>query len=179
MIWAAVLAVVVGGLPPVVSEEDDAWLSMRMIADEAEWIRRGGEVVRINREVTITLFPNDGSSEPGEEQLRHRRSVSVIGTLKPGEIERVAALHRKDVAHCLKGALSAGVVVVKVLVVASGRVASAYVLDSTIDDVPRGNCLAALTRGWSFPPNANGGIAIVTIPFRVTPRKQQPRGRGE
>jgi outer membrane biosynthesis protein TonB len=59
-------------------------------------------------------------------------------------------------------------VTINFVIAGTGKVASAVVQESTIDNPTVANCIAKAVKRWKFPKPRGGGNVIVTYPFNLT-----------
>jgi metallo-beta-lactamase class B len=89
-------------------------------------------------------------------------------------VGRIIRRHINEVKYCYEQELLrqpdlVGKIDVQFTVAVSGQVSAAAVQRSTIGNARVEGCTVAAVRRWQFPPPFNGGTAIITYPFVLTP----------
>ncbi len=128
-------------------------------------------------------------------QLRRRRvrppvvrsSPAIVkGSMSRSVIQRVARRRRNEVRRCYEQGLQSqpdleGRVTMRILINPSGAVQTAAVASSTLGNIEVEQCIARTMRRWTFPQPQDGGIIVVTWPYRFErgpeARAVAPRGR--
>jgi TonB family protein len=123
---------------------------------------------------TIGLGNLGGIGQGGGGGPRVRDGVAEVrGSLPSEVIRRVIRRHINEVRHCYEQRLAqnpslAGRVGVRFVIGPTGRVISAEVESSTMNDGETEACIAAAVRRWTFPAPDGGGIVAVSYPFVFT-----------
>jgi len=100
--------------------------------------------------------------------------VVVEGGLDRDIVRRIARAHINEVRYCYNQGLQRdpdleGRVSVQFDVGANGRVATAIVQQSTLDDDDTAGCVARAVEGWKFPRPADAQAVTITYPFVLSP----------
>lgn len=98
----------------------------------------------------------------------------VSGGLSPEEIEAVIRAHLNEIRHCYELLLqrspnAAGKVAVNFVIGLDGRVQTATVGNSTIDDPIMRGCVTGRVARWKFPNPRGGQSVTVNYPFVFNP----------
>lgn len=96
----------------------------------------------------------------------------LTGPMTKDQIRQVMQANQPRVRYCyerelLRNPHLAGLVVVKLVIRADGRVASAVVAHSTLHDAAVEQCIAAAVANLVFPPPLGGGVVVVNYPFKL------------
>jgi len=102
-------------------------------------------------------------------------SPVVMGSLDKAVIQRVIRSHVAGLRRCYERALAVnpgleGRVLVRFVIGADGRVTSAEVAESTLNDSSVESCLLAEFRRMEFPPPQGGGVVMVNYPLVFVPQ---------
>jgi hypothetical protein len=94
-------------------------------------------------------------------------------TLSKDIIKRVVHAHRNEIKFCYEKRLSAkmlgtGRVVARFIIAGNGRVISAGVESTTLNDTEVESCIADAVHRWEFPRPEAGGVVVVSYPFMLT-----------
>jgi len=97
-------------------------------------------------------------------------AIRISGSLDKSIIQRVIRRHRKEIRYCYEKELQknpklAGKIVVPFVVHATGLVAIAKIIESTMKNEKVERCIAHEVRRWKFPKITGGGQAVVNYPF--------------
>lgn len=115
-------------------------------------------------------FGGRGKRAPRVRQAR----AMVKGALDKSIIRRIVRAHLNEVRRCYNRGLVAdptlaGRVVIHFVIDERGKVASALVSETDLDDEQVGKCIAAATKGWTFPKADGAGRVVVNYPFVLSP----------
>jgi TonB family protein len=101
-------------------------------------------------------------------------SAVVRGHLAKDVIRRIIRSRINEIRHCYEKALLAepgleGRVVIRFVIGADGKVASATVEESTFDEDVIENCMLEAIKRLTFPTTKDGGVNVVIYPFVLKP----------
>jgi len=122
--------------------------------------------------------PDLGAPDLGPPEQTTMRTVrqprTCDGNLDVSAIRSVAQRHQRQVRSCYERALKRnnilqGTVNVRMVVGRTGSIEQVSVGGSLRDSEVFG-CVRRLARSWEFPAVEGGSCAVVSIPFRMTPR---------
>jgi len=112
---------------------------------------------------------------PAQTKMRGvRQPRTCDGNLDVAAIRQVAQRHQRQVRSCYERRLKVnnilqGTVNVRMVVGRSGSVDQVSV-GGSLRDSEVFSCVRRLARSWEFPAVEGGSCAVVSIPFRMTPR---------
>lgn len=97
-------------------------------------------------------------------------TAQVRGSLDKEIIRRIIRRHLNEVKFCyekelMKKADLFGRVMIQFTIAGTGQVVASVVQNSTMNNPPVEQCIAAAVRRWEFPKPQGGGIVIVSYPF--------------
>jgi Ca-activated chloride channel homolog len=97
-------------------------------------------------------------------------AASVRGSLDKEIIRRVIRRHQNEIKFCYEESLQKhhelqGRLVLEIWIDTGGRVSSATIAESTLDDDEVAACVTQAGRRWMFPAALDGGINIVRYPY--------------
>jgi hypothetical protein len=118
--------------------------------------------------------PDLGPPEEESTMRGVRRPRTCDGNLDVAAIRAVAQQHQRQVRSCYERRLKVnnilqGTVNVRMVVGRTGNVEQVSV-GGSLRDSEVFSCVRRLARSWEFPAVEGGSCAIVSIPFRMTPR---------
>ncbi|MFT5455109.1 MAG: hypothetical protein ACI9K2_001588 [Myxococcota bacterium] len=96
------------------------------------------------------------SFAPGDH-VHVERSVQIVGSLSPSEVDAALRPHRVALRECGDAPTE-----LRLAVSADGAVTGADVAPA---DTPSVNCIVAIARTIAFPRLAGGGVAVVQVPL--------------
>jgi TonB family protein len=104
--------------------------------------------------------------EPGE-----------VGHIDPDQEQEVLSAHRAETDACYARASAHGVgkVEIRVELDADGKVTTARVVMSTLEEPEVESCLVDALRGMRFPAVQNGSVAQLLVPFKFAPASPATR----
>ncbi len=143
--------------------------------------KEGIEVGGMRKKATIQNVDIDIEAEEGkqinlkketkkiEAQIKLNTSGENRGTLDPRVISQAIASHYGEVRYCYEKQLKIhpeleGKLMVKFTIGESGRVRSAIVTESTINNIEVESCVLYKIKGWRFPPPQGGEVSVI-FPF--------------
>jgi TonB family protein len=97
-------------------------------------------------------------------------TATVRGSLDKEIIRRIIRRHLNEVKFCYEKELMRkadlyGRVMIQFTISGTGQVIASVVQNSTMNNPPVEQCIAAAVRRWEFPKPQGGGIVIVSYPF--------------
>lgn len=115
------------------------------------------------------LGPEGGKQRPMVRLLPAR----IEDALPRSVIQSVIDSHKKQMRYCYERRLHldhelGGRVLIGWVIGATGRVAKATVLESSLSDPAVGRCIVERVLGWRFPAPAGGGTVTVSYGFVMT-----------
>ncbi|MBO6934886.1 MAG: AgmX/PglI C-terminal domain-containing protein [Deltaproteobacteria bacterium] len=118
--------------------------------------------------------PDLGPAEPEANTMRVRQPRTCDGNLDVAAIRAVATRQQRQVRSCYERRLKVnnilqGTVNVRMVVGRTGSVDQVSV-GGSLRDSEVFSCVRRLANTWEFPAVEGGSCAIVSIPFRMTPR---------
>jgi hypothetical protein len=101
-------------------------------------------------------------------------AVTTQGSLDKEIVRRIIRRHVNEIRYCYEQELArhpslAGRVVTQFSILPDGRVGTALLAASTVDDVRVQACILAAVRRWEFPVPRGGGLVMVSYPFLLVP----------
>jgi TonB family protein len=125
---------------------------------------RPGEV----RLASVGLVPGDYLHESAHELIPSR--TRILGGLTETDVESTIGKNELQIRNCYQTALAShpgltGKITLNFLVTGDGKVSTARVTASTINEPHLGSCLVSLLKGFDFPAPRDGGRVNVSYPF--------------
>jgi TonB family protein len=110
------------------------------------------------------------SRSPPVAPVIETQRLIIHGTPDREVVRREIRRHLNEIRHCydvalLRRAGLSGRVAVQFSIDPGGRVLTAAVAQSTMDDARLESCVTAAVRRWAFPAVPRGGLTVVTYPF--------------
>ena len=145
--------------------------------------------IRITKTEYKTIKPGEGLTDEKKAQLKvmlwsdgpetdetpaGAEAEEVKGSLSTDVIRRVVKIHHAEVKYCYEKELVkkpdlAGKVVTRFIISGKGKVQSAEIKSSTMNNTGFESCVVKKIKRWVFPPPEGGGIVTVTYPFVMQP----------
>lgn len=106
--------------------------------------------------------------------LVRQARATVVGPLEKDSVRRAVREHINDIRRCYDEGLAieprlGGRVTVDFTILGDGKVGTAAISESSLDDADVDACIEAALRRWRFPRPAGGGQVTVTYPFVLEP----------
>ena len=119
----------------------------------------------------VAPFPSSAAQEPMVASHVQLQAVQAhaAGRIDEARVRSVLAEHQGHLVACVTpswGGKESGEVELQLVLSSKGRVVTAMVLRTSLDDETAPACIEEAIRHWSFPSALDGGLVRVRIPLR-------------